>query len=462
LTEKTVNKTTKTATASTAEPRPCIVAIGASAGGLEALRQFFQAMPADTGVAFLVVQHLDPKHASLMAELLAKETAMPVAQAVQGGLILPNHVYTLPSDQGLTVNKGRLRLTPRVERGRLWLPIDLCFNSVADDCSARGIGVVLSGAGSDGALGVRAIAGHGGMVLVQDPASAGSDGMPRSAIATGSANHVLAVAKMPEVIAAYARHPYVSGESKADLQSDDERATQQLIKLVQARRGYDFSGYKRSTLLRRIERRMGLRAILRRDNYVTLLKRDALEVDALFRDLLIGVTEFFRDPEAWQVLDTAVIAPLVAARTNQEPIRIWVPGCSTGEEAYTMAMVVLDRLRRARKHCPVQIFATDANEDALEVGRMGRYPLGIAAHLSAAQLKRYFVKTDDRQHFTVSEALRATVVFGLQNLFADPPFGRVDLISCRNVLIYLEPEVQKRVLSIFHFGKLCTTPHEMC
>ena len=446
------NKTAKATATLAATPAPCIVAIGASAGGLEALRQFFQAMPADTGVAFLVVQHLDPKHASLTAELLAKETAMPVAQAVQGGRILPNHIYTVPSDQGLTVDKGRLRLSPRVERGRLWLPIDLCFNSVADDCGARGIGVVLSGAGSDGALGVRAIAGHGGMVLVQDPASAGSDGMPRSAIATGAANHVLGVAKMPEVIAAYARHPYVLGDSKTELESNDERATQQLIKLVQARRGYDFSGYKRSTLLRRIERRMGLRAILRRDNYVTLLKRDALEVDALFRDLLIGVTEFFRDPEAWQVLDTAVIAPLVAARANHEPIRIWVPGCSTGEEAYTIAMLVLDRLRRARKHCPVQIFATDANEDALEVGRMGRYPLGIAAHLSAAQLKRYFVKTDDRQHFTVSEALRATVVFGLQNLFADPPFGRVDLISCRNVLIYLEPEVQKRVLNIFHFA----------
>ena len=441
------------ATTSTACPgQPCIAALGASTGGMEALRQFFHAVPANTGVAFVIVQHLDPRHVSLTAELLAKHTAMPVVVASEGARVLPNHVYTAPSDQLLTLRRGRLRLTPRPEQGHLWLPIDRFFESLADDAGARAIGVVLSGAGSDGAIGAKAIAAAGGMVLVQEPASAGNDGMPRSAIATGCAHHVLPLGRMPAVLATYARHPYASGEGAEGSAEGNERAIAQLIKLVQARRGYDFSGYKRSTLLRRIDRRMGLHGIRQRDAYVMLLRRDGLEVDALFRDLLIGVTEFFRDAQAWSLLEAEVIKPLVAERDAGEPVRIWVPGCSSGEEAYTLAMLVLDRLRRARKQCPVQVFATDTNHDALEVGRLGRYPLGIAAQVPAPLLRRYFSRTEDRQHFVVSEELRSAVVFGLQNLFADPPFGRVDLISCRNVLIYLEPEVQKRVLSLFHFA----------
>lgn len=428
------------------------MALGASTGGLEALRHFFHAMPANSGVAFVIVQHLDPKHVSLTAELLTKYTAMPVNVASDGARLLANQVYTAPSDQVLTVRRGRLRLSPRPDQGRLWLPIDRFFESLADDVGPGAVGVVLSGAGSDGAIGVKVIAAAGGMVLVQEPLSAANDSMPRSAIATGSVNHVLPLARMPAVIGTYARHPYVLGQAVQADADGDERAIAQLIKLVQARRGYDFSGYKRGTLLRRIDRRMGLHGILRRDDYVMLLRRDSLEVDALFRDLLIGVTEFFRDAEAWALLDTEVIEPLVAAREAGEPIRIWVPGCSTGEEAYTLAMLVLERLRRARKTCPVQVFATDTNHDALEVGRLGRYPVGIAARVPPAHLRRYFSRTEDRQHFVVSEALRATMVFGLQNLFADPPFGRVDLISCRNVLIYLEPEVQKRVLNMFHFA----------
>ena len=433
-------------------PQPCIAALGASTGGMEALYHFFHAMPANTGVAFVVVQHLDPRHVSLTADLLAKHTAMPVTAATEGARIMPNHVYTAPSDQVLTLHRGRLRLAPRLDKGRLWLPIDRFFESLADDAGARAIGVVLSGAGSDGTLGAKTIAAAGGMVLVQEPASAGNDGMPRSAIATGSANHVLPVGRMPAVIATYARHPYVSGEQAQNSVESDDRAIGLLMKLVQARRGYDFSVYKRSTLLRRVDRRMGLHGIRRRDAYVMLLRRDELELDALFRDLLIGVTEFFRDAEAWVMLDNEVIKPLVAEREEGEPIRIWVPGCSTGEEAYTLAMLVLSRLRRARKHCPVQVFATDTNHDALEVGRLGRYPLGITAHVPATYLRRYFNRSEDRQHFVVSDELRSAVVFGLQNLFADPPFGRVDLISCRNVLIYLEPEVQKRVVSMFHFA----------
>lgn len=431
----------------------CVAGIGASAGGFDAIRDFFQTMPPDSGVAFVVVQHLHPSRISLAAELFAKFTSMPVTQATDGAVIEANHVYTSPSDKEITVKGGRLQLTPRSDVGHLRLPIDHFFSSLGEDCGARAIGIVLSGSGTDGALGLKVIAAHGGIVLVQDPSTAEFDGMPRTAIAAGIANYVLPVQQMPQVIASYVHHPYVAAAAKALLsEEDDLEATQSLIQLILSRRGYDFSGYKRSTLLRRIERRMGLRGILKKSEYVTLLQNDTVEVDALFRDLLIGVTEFFRDAEAWETLETEVIAPLVAAKNPEEPIRIWIPGCSTGEEAYTMAMVVLDRLRRARKNCLVQIFATDTNNDALEVGRCGRYPIGIAARISPTRLRRYFVKGPDQQFFMVSDALRAAVIFGVQNLFADPPFGRVDVISCRNVLIYLESDLQKRVLNIFHFA----------
>ncbi len=433
---------------------PCVAGIGASAGGFDAIRQFFEALPANTGVAYVVVQHLDPTHVSLAAELFAKHTEMPVREASDGVLLQANHVYTSPSDKEVAIVQGHLRLTPRSERGTLHLPIDHFFASLGEDCGTRGIGIVLSGMGTDGALGLKSIAAHGGIVLVQDPATAEYDGMPRSAIAAGIANYVLPVNKMPQVIADYVSHPYAKGNADTDASSHlvDPHALPKLIQIVNRQRGYDFSGYKRATLMRRIERRMGLRGTTSLTDYVKLLEKETDEVNALFRDLLIGVTEFFRDPPAWKALESEVIAPLVASKRSGDAIRIWVPGCSTGEEAYTMGIVVLEHLRRARKNCPVQVFATDTNNDALEVGRCGRYPLGIAAQMSAPRLKRYFTSTPNQQAYTVSDELRACIVFGAQNLFSDPPFGRVDLISCRNVLIYLESDIQKRVLNIFHFA----------
>jgi two-component system, chemotaxis family, CheB/CheR fusion protein len=452
LNTQTLSAIAKADSVSSLKVRPCIAGIGASAGGFNAIRHFFEAMPATTGVAFVVVQHLAPSHISLAAELFSKFTAMPVHEAVDGSRIEPNHVYTSPSDQELTILDGCLHLTPRKDTGHLRLPIDQFFNSLGEDCGARAIGIVLSGSGTDGALGLKTIASHGGIVLVQDPLTAEFDGMPRTAIAAGIANYVLPVEQMPQVISTYAHHPYVADVVKALEDENDPETTQNLINIIHARRGYDFSGYKRGTLLRRIERRMGLRGILEKSAYVKLLKQDTDEVDALFKDLLIGVTEFFRDAEAWKTLASEVIAPLVAAKEPGETIRIWTPGCSTGEEAYTMAMVVLDRLRRARKTCPVQIFATDTNNDALEVGRCGRYPVGIAARIAPSRLRRYFVREANHQEFQVSNELRSSIIFGSQNLFSDPPFGRVDLISCRNVLIYLESDLQKRVLNIFHFA----------
>ena len=431
---------------------PCVVGIGASAGGFEAIRKFFQVMPGDSGVAFIVVQHLDPTHVSLAAELFGKFTTMPVSDAIHGAMIKANHVYTAPSDKTLTVQRGRLHLTPRGDDKHLRLPIDMLFHSLGEGFGARAIGIVLSGSGTDGALGLKTIAMHGGIVLVQDPAGAEFDGMPRSAIASGVAHYVLPIEQMPKVISTYASHPYAEAAAAAGQADGDPKTIQKLIDILQASRGHDFSGYKRGTLMRRVARRMGLRGVLALSDYVNLVKQEPNEATALFRDLLIGVTEFFRDTEAWKALESDVITPLVLAKRRDDPIRIWIPGCSTGEEAYSMAMVVLDRLRRARKRCPVQIFATDTNNDALDVGRLGRYPVGIAARITPARLRRYFVAAPDHTHFTVSDELRSAVVFGIQNLFADPPFGRVDLISCRNVLIYLEPELQRKVLNIFHFA----------
>jgi two-component system CheB/CheR fusion protein len=429
----------------------CVVGIGASAGGFEAIHNLLKALPNDSGAAFVIVQHLDPHHRSLAAELFRKFTTMPVSEAVDGAALEANHVYTTPSDKQLTLKDHRLCLTPRSDHGHLHLLIDLFFNSLGENFGKRAIGIILSGSGSDGALGLKTIAFHEGIVLVQEPVTAEFNSMPRSAIATGVANYVLPVEQMAQVIADYAHHPYLISK-KDDPNAEDLKAIQQLIKIIQSRRGYDFSGYKRSTFLRRVSRRMGLHGILRQAKYVTLLNKDVNEVDALFRDLLIGVTEFFRDAEAWKILGTEVISPLVKAKSSLEPIRIWIPGCSTGEEAYTMAIVVLERLRIARKKCPVQIFATDTNNEALEIGRLGRYPAGIATRINPTLLKRYFDTSENQEHYVVNDVLRASVVFGVQNIFSDPPFGRVDLISCRNVLIYLESELQKRVLNIFHFA----------
>jgi two-component system CheB/CheR fusion protein len=430
----------------------CVVGIGASAGGFEATRSFFSVMPTDSGAAFVVVLHLDPKYRSLAAPLLQKYSAMPVQEAVDGALLAANQVYTAPSDQDLRVQDGRLQLVPLSRTRGLHLPVDQFFTSLAEACGRRAIGVVLSGTGSDGTLGAAAIVAQGGIVLVQEPSTAQFDGMPRSAMTTHTACKVVAIDKMPELICNYARHPYVLQDDAASLEADEQQAVQELLKVMRAHHDYDFSSYKRNTLLRRIQRRMGLRGIQRVASYVDLLKRDPLELDALFRDFQIGVTQFFRDPEAWTALDAEVLGALLASKPQGEPIRVWIPGCSTGQEAYSLAMLMLDRLRRTRKHCPVQIFATDTNDAALEIGRQGRYPAGIATQLSPARLRRYFSAEAKGQQYVVSEALRACVVFGRQNMFADPPFGRVDLISCRNVLIYLEPEIQKKVLSIFHFA----------
>ncbi|MBK5102663.1 MAG: PAS domain-containing protein [Burkholderiales bacterium] len=434
-------------------PGPCVAAIGASAGGFEAIRTFLDTMPADSGIAFVVIQHLHPTQKSLAAELFGKRTSMPVVQAEDGMRVEPNHVYTIPPNTYPSIHGGVLRLAAPTQLHGPRLPIDHFFASLGEDQHERAIGIVLSGSGSDGALGVKSIAANGGIVLAQRPDTAQFDGMPQSAIASGMVNHILPVAKMPEVLTGYARHPYAAGAARQETVAQSEEAgLESVLDLVRGRRGYSFSGYKRSTLLRRVLRRMGLRSIERWDHYVDMLHKNPAEIDALFRDFLIGVTEFFRDPDAWNILQSEVITALVHAKPMAEPIRVWVPGCATGEEAYAIAMLLLENLKLIGKHCPVQVFATDTNEETLQVGRDGVYPAGVATRISPERLRRFFVETAENHHYQVARELRESVIFGVQNLVADPPFSRLDLISCRNLLIYLESDIQKKIVALFEFA----------
>ncbi|MBE0626259.1 MAG: PAS domain-containing protein [Burkholderiales bacterium] len=434
-------------------PGPCVAAIGASAGGFESIRTFFDNMPANSGIAFVVIQHLHPTQKSLAAELFGKRTSMPVAQAEDGMRVEPNHVYTIPPNTYPSIHGGVLRLALPTQLHGPRLPIDHFFASLGADQHERAIGIVLSGSGSDGALGVKSIAANGGIVLAQHPETAPFDGMPQSAIASGLVNHILPVGKMPEVLVGYARHPYVASAAQHDTVAQSEEAgLAAVLGLIRGRRGYNFSGYKQSTLLRRVLRRMGLRSIERWDHYIDMLRKSPAEIDALFRDMLIGVTEFFRDPDAWSVLQSEVIAPLVQAKPRGEPIRVWVPGCATGEEAYAIAMLLLENLKQTGKRCPVQVFATDTNEETLQVGREGIYPAGVATRISPERLHRFFVETAENHHYQVARELRESVTFGVQNLVADPPFSRLDLISCRNLLIYLESDIQKKIVDLFEFA----------
>ncbi len=434
-------------------PGPCVAAIGASAGGFDAIRTFFDTMPADSGIAFVVIQHLHPTQKSLAAELFGKRTSMPVVQIEDGMRVESNHVYTVPPNTYPSIHQGVLRLAVPKQLHGPRLPIDHFFASLGEDQHERAIGIVLSGSGSDGALGVKSIGANGGIVLAQDPEMAQFDGMPQSAIASGMVNYILPVTKMPEVLVGYARHPYVAGAMQPrTVAQSEEMALGSVLGLIRGRRGHSFAGYKQSTLMRRVQRRMGLRSIENWADYIAVLKKNPTEIDALFKDLLIGVTEFFRDPDAWNILEAEVITPLVETKRRGEPIRVWVPGCATGEEAYVLAMLLLEKLKQTGKRCPVQVFATDTNEDTLQVGRNGVYPAGVATRISPERMRRFFIEATDNHHYQVARELRESVVFGAQNLVTDPPFSRLDLISCRNLLIYLEPDIQKKIIGLFQYA----------
>lgn len=429
------------------EKPSCIVGLGASAGGFEALRAFFLAMPPYGGIAFVVIQHIDPTHKSLTAGLLSKITAMQVVEAEENMRVEPNHVYILPANVFLSIGEGILHRETPPEPLHPHLPINHFFTSLGQSQRQKAIAVILSGAGADGSQGIQSIASNGGLVLAQDPDEAQFDGMIRAAIATGLVQQVLPVEDMPETILGYASHPYTWDGANPPIKGE---LLDEVLNLLLARHGINFSVYKRTTLLRRIQRRMGLHRLKHPAGYVELLRRSPEEVDALFKDIQIGVTGFFRDPGAWRKLETEAIAPLIENKRNGEAIRVWVAGCATGQEAYSLAMLLLDHLSRAGKRCPMQVFATDTNEEALQVARLGLYPEAIEKQVPPECLARFFLPKDGEANYRLNNTVRDVVVFGQHNLFSDPPFSRLDLVTCRNLLIYLEPQIQQQTIGLFH------------
>ncbi len=427
-----------------------VVGIGASAGGLDAFKTFFSAMPDESGMAFVLIQHLDPTHESLMTELLARYTLMTVVQAEDKVPLECNRVYIIPPNKYLTLQKGVLRLTKPVERRGLRMPIDYFFRSLADDQQEKAIGIILSGTGTDGTLGMKFIKEQGGMVMVQAPNTAQYDGMPCSAIVTNLVDYNLPVEQMPDELLKYVRHSYIYSQKPPALSETMPEPLNQILSVLQTRSGYDFHYYKKTTLMRRIERRMGLNQIEHIADYVAYLHTNPAELICLSKDMLISVTRFFRDSEAFHELEENILPQLLQDREPNTPLRIWVPGCATGEEAYSIAMLLIEQLSGTICYGHLQIFATDLDEKSLQFARTGIYPESIATEVPAKRLQHFFIKKE--QSYQVKKQLRESVVFAVQNLINDPPFSKLDLISCRNLLIYLKPEVQKKLISLFHFA----------
>ena len=432
-----------------------IVGIGASAGGLAACEAFFSGMPPTTGpnMAFVLVQHLAPNHKSILAELIRRYTRMQVFEVEDGMTVQPNCAYIIPPNHDMAFLHGALHLLePAAPRG-LRLPIDFFFRSLAQDQRERAIGIVLSGTGSDGTLGLRAIKGEGGMAMAQSPDSTEFDGMSRSAIATGLIDYILPPAAMPAQLIAYATHTVdAAHQPVTGAAPQAEGALKKIHILLRAQTGHEFSLYKPSTIARRIERRMAVHQVTTLDNYVKYLQQNPAEVEALFRDLLIGVTNFFRDPEAFRVLAQQVIPKLFANKPANTPLRVWVPGCSTGEEAYSLAILLVEHMEALKQSHTIQIFASDIDSQALATARAGHYPASIAADVTPERLARFFTAEPDGNTYHIHKGLRDLLVFSEQDLIKDPPFSKLALISCRNLLIYLGAELQKKLIPLFHYA----------
>jgi two-component system, chemotaxis family, CheB/CheR fusion protein len=431
-----------------------IVGIGASAGGLAAFEAFFSGMPvdADPGMAFVLVQHLAPDHKSILTDLIRRYTLMQVSEVEDGMEVQINCAYIIPPNRDMAFLNGTLQLLePAAPRGRR-LPIDFFFRSLAQDQRERAIGVVLSGTGSDGTLGVRAIKGEGGMVMAQKPESTEYDGMPRSAIATGQVDFELPPAEMPAQLIAYTAHAFGKRPLPATVPDKTENALKKIFVLLRAQTGHDFSQYKPSTIQRRIERRMAVHQLESMDGYIKFIQQSPEEVEALFRDMLIGVTNFFRDPEAFNVLEEQIIPKLFAGKGADATIRIWVPGCSTGEEAYSLAILLAERQETLKKSFKVQVFATDIDSQAIAAARAGIYPASIATDLTPERLVRFFAAEPGESAFRIHKGIRDMLVFSEQSVIKDPPFSRLDLISCRNLLIYLGGNLQKKLIPLFHYA----------
>ncbi len=432
-----------------------VIGIGASAGGLEAVTQLIEAWPADSGMAFVLVQHLDPNSESMMAALLAPHTALNVCVAAEGTPVMPGHLYVMPPGAYLSVGEGVLHLTAPAARPGARMPFDFLLHSLAQQYRERAGCVVLSGTGADGTDGLRSIKAHGGIVAVQDPAEAGYDGMPRSAVETGLADFVLPLAGIPGALSACriaAADPVDSEADVAHPPEMDGAGVADILELLRAETGHDFALYKSGTLGRRVARRMALARLPPTDlaGYYAMLRADRAELDALASDLLIHVTSFFRDRAVFDVLEQTIIPDLVRSNQAGQSLRVWVAGCSTGEEAYSLAMLFMEQIEAAGRPVKLQVFASDVDAEAITAARDGAYPGTIEQVVSPARLARFFVRED--AGWRAAPDLRAAIVFTVQDLLADPPFSSLDLVSCRNLLIYLRPDAQARVIEAFHFA----------
>ncbi len=435
-----------------------VVGLGASAGGLDACRKLVDALPAATGMAYILVQHLDPDHESLMVELIADHTSMTVLQAVDGMRLEHEHLYIIPPGTYLAVRGGTLQLsTPEAPHGAR-LPFDFLLQSLAKEYGPRAVCVVLSGTGADGSIGLRAVKQAGGFVIAQDPDEAGYDGMPRNAIATGAVDRVLLAAAIPGALIQYDEQLSARLPEHLELQDIQPDAVShgdtvnRIVKLLRSKTAYDFTLYKPGTLERRIERRMGMEGIDAGDmaRYLDILESAPQECNLLAKDLLINVTRFFRDPKVYDFLSEVIVPDLISGHPVDQPLRIWTAGCSTGEETYSLTILFLEQIAAAGSNLKLQVFASDVDPDAIAGAREGHYPQAIEADVSQARLSRFFSK--DEHGYRVLPELRAAVVFTVQDVLADPPFSRLDLVSCRNLLIYLRAEAQDKVISLFHFA----------
>jgi two-component system, chemotaxis family, CheB/CheR fusion protein len=432
-----------------------VVGIGASAGGLAAFEAFLSGMPADVdpGMAFVLVQHLAPDHKSILTDLIRRYTRMQVFEVEDGMVVQPNCAYIIPPNRDMAFLNGALQLMePSAPRGQR-LPIDFFFRSLAQDQHERAICIVLSGTGSDGTLGVRAVKGEGGMVMAQNPASTEYDGMPRSAIATGLVDYELPPAEMPAQLIAYVTHAFDKSSRPATPPAPKaENALKKIFILLRAQTGHDFSKYKPSTVNRRIERRLAVHQIEELDEYIKYVQQTPSEVEALFRDLLIGVTSLFRDPEAFKALEDEVIPKLMASKPMDGAIRVWVPGCSTGEEAYSIAILLAESQGVLKRNPKVQVFATDIDSVGIATARVGLYPVSIGTDISPERLARFFTVEPDGSAYRIHKSIRDMLVFSEQDVLRDPPFSKIDLISCRNLLIYMGSELQKKLIPLFHYA----------
>jgi two-component system CheB/CheR fusion protein len=425
-----------------------VVGLGASAGGLEALRSFFEAVPAKSGAAFVVIQHLAPNHRSQMVELLAAHTRVPVQQIEDGVTVAADNVYVIPPGKCVEIVRGKLLLA-EPEKNSPHLPIDRFFRSLATDCGEMAIAIALSGTGSDGTLGVRAIKEAGGTVMVQDDESAKFSGMPDSAGATGLADYVLPPAEMAGELLKFITHPFVARPKDAELRVSDV-TLHNIIGLIRGQIGIDFACYKQSTVMRRIDRRIGIAQLSNASDYLEFLQQSPQEVVALGRDLLINVTRFYRDSEVFAVLRDEILPAILEQSAAEKSLRIWVPGCATGEEAYSIAMLVEKLVAVRNEKWDVKIFATDADKISIEFAGRGLYPKSIAADVPPDLLARFFVEQSGS--LRIAREIREQVVFAQQDILHDPPFTKVDLISCRNLLIYLRADSQRKVMALLHFA----------